>query len=182
MEGFDVIRLFTCVVALSACAPVPAPVAEPPQEHVSPASDHMGRVGAARPSTAGVYPDGRLTPGAVDPACTVKDVCEPGYTAKVRHVTEKTRREVFAAYGITKDFGEYEADHFLSLELCGSNDPENLWPEPYAGVSLTARDKDKVENFLRREICADPPRMSLKEAQDAIRHDWVAVYRKCCEK
>ena len=69
-----------------------------------------------------------------------------------------------------------EEDHIISLELGGSpTDPKNLWPEPYAG-ELGARQKDKVENYLHRQVCAN--KMTLEEAQKEISTDWVAVYRQ----
>lgn len=128
-------------------------------------------VAAAGPRPA--YPNRRLTPGSVL-RVTAADVCRPGYAKSVRHVTAATRRQVLASYGY--DDGphgaEFELDHLISLELGGSNAASNLWPEPYAGTG--ARVKDKVENYLHREVCQG--RMTLQEAQREIATDWYAVY------
>jgi hypothetical protein len=69
---------------------------------------------------------------------------------------------------------DYEEDHFISLELGGNaTDPRNLWPEPYY-PSPGAREKDVVENYLRKQVCAGA--MALEEAQRAITTDWYRVY------
>ena len=68
----------------------------------------------------------------------------------------------------------YEEDHLISLELGGNpTDPKNLWPEPYAPVP-GARQKDKVENYLKKQVCAGA--MTLQEAQQTIVRDWYAIY------
>lgn len=117
-------------------------------------------------------PNSALTPGAVF-AVTAAQVCVSGYTAKVRHVPLSVRKRVFAEYGIPyADASKYEVDHLISLELGGSNDIRNLWPEPYAG-SHGARAKDKVENHLHSLVCAGS--VKLATAQRAIASDWMAV-------
>ncbi len=127
----------------------------------------------------GVLPDPALTPGAVDPAVTLANImstiCVHGYTAKVRHVTAAEKRQDLARYLTAHpDWpkGPYEDDHDISLELGGSNDLANRWPEPYSGP-LGARQKDQVENYLHRQVCAG--KISLKAAQEAIKK-WPEVY------
>lgn len=68
-----------------------------------------------------------------------------------------------------------EIDHLISLEIGGSNDIKNLWPEPYAPAP-NAHQKDLVENWLHREVCAG--RMVLPMAQHQIATDWFAVYQR----
>lgn len=71
---------------------------------------------------------------------------------------------------------DYEEDHLISLELGGSpTDPKNLWPESYTTIP-NARDKDKVENYLHKQVCSGA--LSLKEAQREISTDWISVYWK----
>jgi hypothetical protein len=75
--------------------------------------------------------------------------------------------------------GAYELDHFIPLELGGSNEKANLWPEaadPVPGF----HEKDKVENYLHKLVCNY--NISLKDAQVLMANDWVAVYHQCCEK
>jgi hypothetical protein len=131
-----------------------------------------------------IYPDLAKTPGAADPAVTPeniqKTICRHGYTKTVRNVGAAVKRAVFDRYGVAYVPRRYEVDHLISLELGGSNDVDNLWPEPYcplprAGDCFGAREKDVVENWLRREVCSG--RLSLRDAQVAIVNDWFAVYR-----
>ena len=119
-------------------------------------------------------PDPKLTPGATLPVAAM-DVCRPGYSAKVRNVPATIKTAVYKEYGMAADKVPCpcEVDHLISLELGGSNDPKNLWPEPYSG-SLGAREKDKLENYLHRRVCNG--KISLQDAQGAIKKDWVKAY------
>jgi hypothetical protein len=99
----------------------------------------------------------------------------PGYAKSVRHVSGKVKAQVYAEYGIVSHrSGEYEVDHLISLELGGSNDIKNLWPESYQSEPWNAHVKDKLEDRLHSLVCAG--RMSLEEAQRAIARDWIAAY------
>lgn len=70
----------------------------------------------------GALPDKACTPGAVLPSATKEQVCTPGYSKTVRNVSIEEKKAVYAEYGITSHSpGEYEVDHFISLELGGSN-------------------------------------------------------------
>ncbi len=96
-----------------------------------------------------------------------------GYTATVRNVPSSERAAVFAAYGIINPpSGAYEVDHLVSLELGGSNDIGNLWPEPYTGVD-NAHDKDVWENRLHTQVCSGA--ITLATAQNDIVHWWVLL-------
>jgi hypothetical protein len=126
--------------------------------------------------------DPELTPGVPDPLATKEIICKPGYTSKVRHVTDKMKADVLHAYRahhpdwpLCQPDGKVlcEYDHLISLELGGSNDTKNLWPEPYTG-DLNAHEKDKVENFLHREVCKGT--ITLQDAQKKIL-DWVDVLK-----
>ena len=127
----------------------------------------------ARVGPASAYPPKGVT-GDADPAvtqATIKTtICVPNYTARVRAVTEATKREILKRDDATEPV---EIDHFLSLELAGTNDPDkNLWAESYIG-QYGARTKDVVETALHRMVCrADDP-MPLKVAQKCITSDWI---------
>ena len=63
----------------------------------------------------------------------------------------------------------------IPLELGGDNVIANLWPEaaePRPGF----HQKDKVENYLHRQVCAGA--MSLTDAQRQIATDWIAVWKQ----
>lgn len=118
-------------------------------------------------------PNPTLTPGATLPV-TAAQVCVPGYSRRVRHVPESEKRAVYREYGIVPNRPFCcEVDHLVSLELGGSNDIRNLWPEPYLPLP-GARQKDQVEDYLHRQVCAG--RLSLAKAQSEIRTDWLTVY------
>ncbi len=124
----------------------------------------------------GGLPDRACTPGAIFPDVTRDQVCQPGYAKSVRDVPASEKAEVYAEYGIKKHPpGSYEVDHLVSLELGGSNDIANLWPEA-ANPRPGFHEKDQVENYLHEQVCSGA--MSLQEAQQAIATDWLAVYRR----
>lgn len=123
------------------------------------------------------YPPAGVT-GDADPVVTqatiAKTICVPGYTSTVRAVTDATKAAVLARDGRKSPC--CEVDHFLSLEIGGSNDPDkNLWAEPYAG-EYGARVKDKVETAAHRLVCSG--KISLADAQKGVTGDWIAFGRK----
>jgi hypothetical protein len=123
----------------------------------------------------GKYPDKDCTPGDIFPNATAADVCQSGYSRGVRNVPQAEKDQVYAEYGIASHVsGEYEVDHFVSLELGGSNDISNLWSEP-ANPQPGFHEKDKVENYLHDQVCNGA--MTLQEAQREIATDWYAVYK-----
>lgn len=127
-------------------------------------------------SRPGLMPDPKLTPGDVIDGITKEDVCVPGYTKKVRNVPKRVKDQVYEAYGRERQEGVCcEVDHLISLELGGSNDPKNLWPEPYQ-PRPGAYEKDQVENHLHQQVCNGT--ITLEEAQKEIATDWYSVYQR----
>jgi hypothetical protein len=119
-------------------------------------------------------PDKECTPGDTFTGVTKETICQPGYTKTVRNVSEKLKREVFAEYGIEiNNRKDYEVDHLISLELGGSNDISNLWPEP-ALPRPGFHEKDRVENYLHKAICDG--KIDLEKAQNEVANDWVSIY------
>lgn len=117
-------------------------------------------------------PLAHLTPGAVRTTQTA-DVCPHAGTAAIRRgLTAATKREVFRRYHVTPRAGAYEIDHLVSLELGGSNDVANLWPQAYRG-RFNAHDKDRLENQLHALVCRGA--LTLADAQRAIATDWIAA-------
>jgi len=120
-----------------------------------------------------VLPDSGCTPGAIL-TTSVSTICVSGYTKTVRDVPLSERKKVFAEYGIPySSRSNYEVDHLVSLELGGSNDIANLWPE-----SRTITDgslvKDKLENYLHAQVCSG--KMTIQDAQTVIATNWPTAY------
>jgi hypothetical protein len=124
----------------------------------------------------GALPDRACTPGARFTTVTTAMVCRHGYSRGVRHVTYEEKRAVYDAYGMHRHFNgdNGEVDHLVPLELGGSNDQSNLWPETAAG-RYGSHQKDQLENDLHDEVCGG--RLSLSRAQRLITGNWVKVYR-----
>ena len=124
-------------------------------------------------------PNRKRTPGAIFTGATREIVCVPGYTKRVRHVPVDMKKAVYNGYGIKHHIkGEYEVDHLIPLELGGSNDVSNLWPQPYQG-QWNAHIKDKEENELHHRVCAGT--IPLAQAQKEIAFDWLQAYHKYVE-
>lgn len=141
---------------------------------------------------AGTYPDPALTPGAADlnvGQSNLKDtICKPGYTASVRDVPAALKKKIVERYvAAHPDWpkckpagGEAcEIDHLISLELGGLNDASNLFPQRYCPLPREpdcygAREKDVVETWLHRKVCAGD--ITLEEAQRLIAGDWIRLY------
>ena len=121
-----------------------------------------------------IHPIQSITPGVVDSNATIEKICTVGYTDTVRHVTKSTKKHVFEIYGINPKQDRYEIDHLISLELGGSNDIKNLWPQSYTTTPYNAYKKDVLENKLHSMVCAD--KITLEEAQRVIVEDWVKAY------
>jgi hypothetical protein len=124
----------------------------------------------------GGLPDSACTPGAIFANATVQQICTPGYASSVRNVPFSEYDAVYAEYGIYHHYsGQYEDDHLVPLEIGGSNDIANLWPEA-ASPTPGFHQKDQVENYLHDQVCSGA--MSLKEAQTEIATNWLAVYNR----
>ena len=124
-----------------------------------------------------ILPNETMTPGVVDPAATKEKICVPGYTQTVRNVPQSLKNQVYQEYGIFQHKPrEYEIDHLISLELGGSNDIKNLWPQSYVTQPWNARVKDKLENKLHSMICDD--QITVEEAQKLISGNWIDSYCK----
>ncbi len=131
---------------------------------------------AAAPAVANDLPSTDLTPGAVLDVGK-EQICRPGYAHSVRHVEGSLKRRIYLEYGIvTHRPGQYEIDHLISLELGGSNDIENLWPQSFETEPWNAHVKDRLEDRLHALVCNGS--IDLKEAQRAIAGDWIAAYKK----
>lgn len=123
-------------------------------------------------------PDPTLTPG-VARQVDQKTLCNTS-TKLVRNVPESEKKAVYVAYGLSGDDRSqcaegYEIDHLISLELGGSNDQHNLWPQLYCGT-WSAHIKDSLENKLHALVCDGS--MTIEAAQSCISTDWIKCYHQ----
>jgi len=151
--------------------------AQPPLRPVHDPGEVTGTLtGPCQFRDGGQLPDPRCTPGSYDPAVTQANIgatiCRAGYTKTVRPPESQTGRfkfgEAYPAYGVP-DGTRSELDHLVSLELGGSNDASNLWPER----PPSPNPKDEVERALNRAVCDG--QVTLAAAQQAIAADWMTA-------
>jgi hypothetical protein len=129
-------------------------------------------------------PNPEYTPGKAEPRLTVSKLCARGFTTKSwRHVSASAKHRAYANYGLQNHKGDCaaspegcEVDHLISLEIGGSNEVSNLWPQAYGSSPWNAHVKDDLENHLHKLVCDGT--MSLEEAQVAIKTDWIAAWKK----
>ena len=154
--------------------PKPESAASSPAQNSSPTQAHFG----VRTKTSGcvanqTLPDPGCSPGAVLTTDT-NVICVSGYTQTVRNVPDSEKQQVFAEYGIPwSEHSGYEVDHIISLELGGSNDISNLFPESYS-IQYNAHVKDSFENYLHSQICSN--KLPVAVAQAEISTDWLKYY------
>lgn len=121
-------------------------------------------------------PDPTITYGDIFKNASKNNICSVGYTKTVRRVSKGLKRYVLELYGLEEtESKHYEIDHFISLELGGNNDIENLWSQSY-DIIWNARVKDKLENKLRKMVCSGV--ITLEQAQKEISDDWIGSYCK----
>jgi hypothetical protein len=121
-----------------------------------------------------LHPNAVLTPGATITDITADKVCADGYAQSVAAVPLALGDQVFSAYGLgDADRAEFELDHLIPVELGGSNDITNLWPEPMLEAGKNgAIDKNAIETQLHDAVCAH--HLKLDAAQAAVLH-WDTV-------
>jgi hypothetical protein len=126
----------------------------------------------------GANPDPVCTPGAYYSKLTKAVICSAGFrTSDIRNVPESEKFAVEREYGLAP--GHYgrtlEIDHVVSLELGGSNDIANLFPEK-ADAHPGYKVKDRLENRLHGLVCSGS--MRLRVVQREIAQNWQALYRQ----
>ena len=97
--------------------------------------------------------------------------------SSVRDVSTATKKQVYAEYGVSypQPTGAYEVDHFIPLEIGGSNDITNLWLEP-ATPTPGFHQKDQFENFEHGQVCNGT--ISAAEAQSRMASDWYLYWEE----
>jgi hypothetical protein len=149
-----------------------------------PASPDVGRTVLIAPRTRasgcarGTSPDERCSPGAYYSLLSRAVICSPSFrTAAIRDVPQSEKFQVERDYGMPASYygRSIEIDHIVSLELGGSNDIANLYPEPGSG-DANYHGKDTLENKLHDLVCAGA--ITLRAAQRQIARNWRALYER----
>ena len=129
----------------------------------------------------GANPDRRCSPGAYSAKLTKAVICASTFrTDTIRNVPDSEKHQVEIEYGLApKGYdGTLEIDHIVSLELGGSNDIANLYPEkatlPAGAPGFHV--KDTLENKLHDLVCDGT--MTLRSVQKQIAANWQALYKK----
>ena len=167
-------------------APRPeAPVIQPQTKQAPAVAPHVTVIQAPQQSVPapgasahiGDLPDPRLTPGLADPSLTKDVLCAPGFTtATIRNVPSTRKKAIYKLYGIEpiEPPCPCEIDHLIPLELGGSNEPSNLWPQSQMTQPWNARVKDRLEKRLHAEVCS--AKIELEAGQHEIASNWMAAY------
>lgn len=188
---FAVVVLLLLVVVVAARnnrGTVPTPPSSRPTPaglRATPMTGHVtGGVPAScqehRASDGQPLPDRSCTPGVVSAAVSQDNlsstICHSGYTKTVRPPASDTgvfKKKIMVAYHESGPLSDYELDHLVSLELGGSNDAGNLWPERNDHARGGINSKDPVENALNKAVCSH--KVTLPAAQAAIAADWTTA-------
>jgi hypothetical protein len=136
----------------------------------------LAAVAAAGQARAGDLPDRGMTPGGVA-STDLRKVCKRAYVKSFKPVPPDVVAQVYKEYGIQHpDPTDYEIDQLVSLDLGGSNDIFNLWPQSTRTRPWNAQLKNRLEKRLRQLVCTG--KLSLVEAQSALATDWTAAYER----
>jgi hypothetical protein len=123
-----------------------------------------------------VEPNPKLTPGAIRQV-SMREMCAVPHEEVEVDVPDALREKILDEYGISeKRKGDYEIDFLIAPLLGGTQDPQNLWPEPYAPSTWNARVKDDLEERLHELVCSGE--VDLKTAQNDISTNWIGAYKK----
>jgi hypothetical protein len=166
---------FVTFILMAGCART-VPVTPPRPIRLLPASRQVTTTSDCLVTDS--LPDSACTPGNVNPALTKEVICGPDFHTsdyRDRETTQTEKAQTYAMYKIprpTNNTGanqQCDLNHLISLELGGSDDLSNIWPE-----CTGFRDKDKFENYLQRMVCAGS--IPLIDAQKEISTDWFRYW------
>ena len=120
---------------------------------------------------SGVLPDTTKTPGDTVPGIMLMDLCNPEFLSP-QPVTIPTIKKVMLLYKIPPAvMNAYVYDQLIPVNLGGSADVKNVWPQ----TKIFADKKDRLELKLNWMVCN--AKLSIKEARYIIKFDWLTAYR-----
>jgi hypothetical protein len=116
-----------------------------------------------------------LTPGSTR-AVQVADLCSTQDLDNDPPVNPSLEQAVFKEYGVpASSTKNYALDYLITPALGGSDNIQNLWPQPYSST-WNARVKDQLEDHLHELVCQG--KVQLATAQNDIASDWIAAYKR----
>ncbi len=121
---------------------------------------------------AAQLPSAFQTPGNKSKANEAQ-VCAADFEASVKPMAKWQRDQALERYGKRPEDFTGELDHLIPISLGGTNDPDNLWPLP-ANKGMGPAEKKALDQKLHQMVCDKT--IKLKDAQDAIKKDWVKAY------
>jgi hypothetical protein len=124
--------------------------------------------------TFGLEPDRRCSPGAYYTRLTKAVLCSHGFrSSELEHLTDAAKHAVEVEYGLTG--GRSSAltiDHIVPLELGGSNNVANLYPQRAPVHQL----KETLDSTVAARVCKGL--ISLGAARRQIAVNWELLYTK----
>jgi hypothetical protein len=126
------------------------------------------------PSLASAQLPSIETPGAKSNVSET-EVCAADFASSQKPVSPWQIGQALSRYGKRLDDKSVQIDHLIPVSLGGTNDPDNLWPQPVQR-EWGPQTKDELEAKLLKMVC--DKKISLKAAQDAIKKDWVKAYKQ----
>ena len=123
---------------------------------------------------AAQLPSSFQTPGSKGKANEAQ-VCAADFEASAKPVAKWQRDQALERYGKRPEDFTGDLDHLIPVSLGGTNDPDNLWPLP-PSKDMGAEQKKALEVKLHQLVCDKT--LKLKDAQDAIKKDWVKAYNQ----
>jgi hypothetical protein len=84
-------------------------------------------------------------------------------------------KKVFARYRLPWERrAEFKIDHLIPRELGGADTIDNLWPQSLRVKPYAADRKEILTELLIEKVRSG--RMTLADAQEAIRRDWIDAF------
>ena len=123
---------------------------------------------------AAQLPSSFQTPGNKGKA-NAAQICAADFEASVKPIAKWQRDQALERYGKRPEDFTGDLDHLIPLSLGGSNDPDNLWPLP-DNKEMGPAQKRELDAKLHQLVCDKT--LKLKDAQDAIKKDWVKAYNQ----
>jgi hypothetical protein len=114
------------------------------------------------------------TPGAAA-KIDVTRLCSAEFTGSIKPITHWQRDEVLTRYGIRPESFDGTLDHLIPVSLGGTNDPDNVYPF-HASGEFTVDGKNQLGERLHQLVCDG--KLSLKDAQSAVKKDWTRAYKQ----